>query len=63
MTDGKEGRIVPTRDVDASAEGILWRYQHPEETRTMGKTARARIVSEFTLDLQPARYGLVPRPV
>jgi glycosyltransferase involved in cell wall biosynthesis len=50
MTDGKEGRIVPARDVDALAEAILWCYHHPEETRAMGKVARVRIESQFTLE-------------
>jgi glycosyltransferase involved in cell wall biosynthesis len=50
MTEGKEGRIVPARDVDALAEAILWCYQHHEETRAMGKAARARIDRQFTLE-------------
>jgi starch synthase len=50
ISDGKEGRIVPARDVDALAEAILWCYQHSEETRWMGKAARARIEREFTLE-------------
>jgi glycosyltransferase involved in cell wall biosynthesis len=50
MTDGKEGWIVPARNVNRLAEAILWCYQHPEETRAMGKAARVRIESEFTLN-------------
>ena len=50
MTGGKEGWIVPARNVDALAEAILWCYQHPEETRAMGKAARVRIEGEFTLE-------------
>jgi starch synthase len=50
MTDGKEGRIVPARNVDALAEAILSCYQRPGETRAMGKAARARIESQFTLE-------------
>jgi glycosyltransferase involved in cell wall biosynthesis len=50
MTDGKEGLVVPARNVDALAEAILWCYQHPKETRAMGKAARARIESQFTLE-------------
>jgi glycosyltransferase involved in cell wall biosynthesis len=50
MTDDKEGRIVPARDVDALAEAILWCYQHHEETRAMGKAARERIDCQFTLE-------------
>jgi len=50
LEHGKEGIIVPARDVDAMADAILWCYQHREESRAMGKAARARIESEFTLD-------------
>ena len=50
MENGKEGLIVPARNVGALAEAILRCYRHPEEARAMGKAARARIESEFTLD-------------
>jgi starch synthase len=50
LVQGKEGLIVPARDVDAMADAILWCYQHRDESRAMGKAARARIESEFTLD-------------
>jgi glycosyltransferase involved in cell wall biosynthesis len=50
IADGKEGLQVPARNVDALAEAILWCYQHPEETRAMGKAARVRIESQFTLE-------------
>jgi glycosyltransferase involved in cell wall biosynthesis len=50
VTEGKEGFIVPARDVDRIAEAILWCYQHRDETRAMGRAARARIESQFTLD-------------
>jgi glycosyltransferase involved in cell wall biosynthesis len=50
LKHGKEGLIVPARDVDAMADAILWCYQHRDESRAMGKAARARIESEFTLE-------------
>jgi len=50
VSDGKEGFIVPVRDVDRLAEAIWWCYQHPDETRAMGLAARARIEGHFTLD-------------
>lgn len=50
LEHGKEGLIVPARDVDAMADAILWCYQHPEESRAMGRAARARIENEFTID-------------
>jgi alpha-maltose-1-phosphate synthase len=50
ITEGKEGFIVPARDVDRLADTILWCYQHREETAAMGRAARAKIESEFTLE-------------
>jgi glycosyltransferase involved in cell wall biosynthesis len=50
MTNGKEGIIVTARDVEALAEAISWCYQHREQSLEMGRAARARIVSEFTLE-------------
>src|SRR6202050_302273 len=50
VTEGKEGFIVPARNVDRLAEAILWCYQHPDEICAMGLAARARIESQFTLD-------------
>ena len=50
ITDGKEGFIVPVRDVDRLAEAILWCYQHRDEGQAMGRAARAKVESEFTLE-------------
>jgi glycosyltransferase involved in cell wall biosynthesis len=41
---------VPARDVDRLAEAIQRCYQHRDETRAMGRAARAKIESQFTLD-------------
>ena len=50
ITHGKEGFIFPVRDVDRLAEAILWCYQHCDETQAMGRAARAKIESQFTLE-------------
>ena len=50
VTEGKEGFIVPARDVDRTVEAIQWCYDHRDETRAMGRAARDRIESQFTLD-------------
>jgi glycosyltransferase involved in cell wall biosynthesis len=49
VTEGKEGFVVPARNVDALADRIGWCYRHPVETVAMGGAARARIEQEFTL--------------
>jgi glycosyltransferase involved in cell wall biosynthesis len=63
ITDGKEGFIVPVRDVDRLAEAILWGYQHRDELRAMGQAARARIESNFTLEHYNQRMIAVYREV
>jgi glycosyltransferase involved in cell wall biosynthesis len=50
VANGKEGLVVPARDVEALAEAILWCYQHREKSREMGKAARKRIESQFKLE-------------
>jgi|HubBroStandDraft_6_1064221.scaffolds.fasta_scaffold02111_8 glycosyltransferase involved in cell wall biosynthesis len=50
VRDGKEGFIVPGRNVDRIAQAILWCYEHRGETRAMGEAARAKIESQFTLE-------------
>jgi glycosyltransferase involved in cell wall biosynthesis len=49
VTQGKEGFITAARDVDSVAKAILWCYQHRDEARAMGRAARSRIESQFTL--------------
>jgi len=50
VSEGKEGFIVPARDVERTAEAIQWCYEHGDETRAMGRAARARIERQFTLE-------------
>ena len=50
VTNGKEGLVVPARNIDALAEAILWCYQHREESQEMGKAGRRRIESQFKLE-------------
>jgi len=49
VTPEREGLLVPGRNVEALAEAIRWCYGHRDELRAMGRAARARIESEFTL--------------
>jgi len=50
MVDGREGWKIPARSVDSLADAILWCYRHPAETQAMGRLARTRIESHFTLE-------------
>jgi glycosyltransferase involved in cell wall biosynthesis len=50
VTHGKDGFLVPARDVDALAETLLWCYQHPNDAESIGKNARVKVEAQFTLD-------------
>ena len=52
VRDGKDGFVIPIRDVDAIKEKILYFYDNPSEVKRMGKNARKHI-SGYTWD----RYG------
>ena len=49
VTEGRDGLIVPARDVDRTAQAILSCSQNREATRVMGGAARAKVESQFTL--------------
>ncbi|HDH01081.1 MAG TPA: glycosyltransferase family 1 protein, partial [Nitrospirae bacterium] len=43
ITDGREGFIVPIRDLKALQEKIVWAYENREECKSMGKAARLKV--------------------
>ncbi|MFC1490474.1 glycosyltransferase family 4 protein [Candidatus Latescibacterota bacterium] len=43
ITDGKEGFVIPIRDIEALKEKILYFYEHPRECIEMGNAAREKI--------------------
>ena len=49
IRDGKEGFIIPIRDVSALKEKILYLYEHEEERRLMSEMSLKR-AKEFTWD-------------
>ena len=48
VREGRDGFIVPIRDVEALKEKIVFFYEHPEEGRRMGEAARERVQTGFT---------------
>jgi glycosyltransferase involved in cell wall biosynthesis len=48
IDDGKEGFVVPIRDVEALKEKILFLYENPDICRTMGMAARLKVQKGFT---------------
>jgi glycosyltransferase involved in cell wall biosynthesis len=47
IEDGKEGFIIPARDIQAIAEKIRYFYDNPDEIKRMGRNAR-RKAQEYT---------------
>lgn len=48
IREGKEGFVVPIRDVEALEERLEWCYEHREACRAMGWSARQRVLRHFT---------------
>lgn len=53
ISEGKEGFILPIRDIEKLKEKILFLYEHPAVRIEMGKQARNTILNNFTW----AHYG------
>ena len=48
VREGRDGFILPIRDVDAIKEKILYFYEHPEAGRNMGESALRRVQAGFS---------------
>ncbi|MDP3725177.1 MAG: glycosyltransferase family 4 protein [Nanoarchaeota archaeon] len=48
IRDGREGFIIPIRNVDALKEKLTYLYEHPDICREMGHRARERVRQGFT---------------
>ena len=48
VREGRDGFILPIRDVDAIKEKILYFYENPEAARQMGESARRRVQAGFS---------------
>jgi len=59
VVDNTCGRLVPARNPTALAEAIKTLMHSPSERANLGKAARARVESRFTLDRMIAEYKAV----
>ena len=49
VVDGETGTLVPSRDSDSLAKGIIWMLEHPEEARAMGASGKRRVQDRFSM--------------
>ncbi len=56
IRNGREGFVIPIRNVQAIQEKIEWMYEHQEEAKHMGALARERVASGFTWGEYGDRY-------
>jgi glycosyltransferase involved in cell wall biosynthesis len=54
--NGKEGFVIPIRDVEALKEKLLFLYKNPEITKKMGEAAKNRVAKGFSWDDYGDRY-------
>lgn len=50
VSEGREGFVVPIRDVEALKQKLLWLYENREARQAMGREARRRVESGFGWD-------------
>lgn len=50
IRNGKDGFIIPIRDVEALKEKLVYLYEHPDICKTMGQSAKERVSTGFTWD-------------
>ena len=48
--DGKDGFIIPIRDVSAIKEKLMYLYEHPDIREEMGRSAKEHVSGGFTWD-------------
>jgi len=56
IEDGKEGFVIPIRNVAAIKEKILYLYEHPGICKNMGRAAQQKVQSGFTWDNYGMKY-------
>ncbi len=50
IRDGRDGFVIPVRDVEKLKEKLVYLYENPEICRRMGQSAKERVSSGFTWD-------------
>jgi glycosyltransferase involved in cell wall biosynthesis len=47
VEDGKNGLLVPVRDVKSLRDAVVWIHKNPEECREMGKQGRITVLERY----------------
>lgn len=56
ISNGKEGFVIPIRDIESIKEKIVWMYENPEHALNMGAAAREKVINGFSWDDYGNRY-------
>jgi sugar transferase (PEP-CTERM/EpsH1 system associated) len=57
LVNDATGRLVPASDVDAMASALLDDFRRPAVARARGASARAAVLTQFSLDAMVTAYG------
>jgi len=63
VVDGETGVLVPTGDAAALVTALEPLMRDPERARAMGEKARARVLAEFSIEVEAERIAAVYRNV
>jgi glycosyltransferase involved in cell wall biosynthesis len=47
VEDGKNGLLVPVRDVEKIRDAVIWMHNYPDSRREMGRQARNTVINNF----------------
>ena len=48
IEDGREGFVIPIRDINSIKEKISWCYKHQDQCRQMGQAAKQKVAKGFS---------------
>jgi len=63
VTEGETGMLVPSGDADAMTAALESLMRDPVRAEQMGRSARVRVTSEFSIDVEAGRIAALYRQV
>ena len=63
ITEGRDGHLVPCRDVNALSEAILKITENPQSVAEMGRLAREKVASTYRIESEAGGIMTVYRQI